>query len=551
MNGCGTGLTPDEGNGAANGSQEYTDIGSTAYRLTGAQREGVPLSGVELGYGWDSKRSQVVANHCIEFTTVKDTGQIATVDLHEVSDQSEMMERLGVSAQVSVNTMFTSVNAKASFASESKVMSNSTNLLLRATVENGVMFVGPPDSLLPVRAAYPELGAGGQSVAGTGTAAKDDRPDAVRLKPWARKLAQNKDMGVFRKHCGDSFVSAIYSGGQVLATISYSETDTRKRQDIKTAIKASYGVVQGAAAAESNIESALSSTDLQVHYLQVGGGRKILPISRDKLVEKLATFPEEVADSPNFTEMEVKSYAQLAEWESGWGRPGSGGDSVDDIVADYYWFLTTLYQDIGEILADKDGYVYCSGKSYQDLPDFQDQVLELRRTLRTAMDARSRGVVPRESLSISDTIFFPARELKAPDSKQASVTQEYKLDLTALNEELVRRELKHPQYDRWYEKLATQLRMAVPNRNPNTLRLLLPLPTGVNCVSKGDGKSCGISDDQGNCTNIVDEQNYRKTVVDWYLGQQSARMCERAPRDNECMSNKELEELANLVPLNP
>ena len=49
------------------------------------RREGIPLSGVELGYGWNTRRSEVVANHCIEFAAVRDLGQVSTLDLREVS----------------------------------------------------------------------------------------------------------------------------------------------------------------------------------------------------------------------------------------------------------------------------------------------------------------------------------------------------------------------------------------------------------------------------------------------------------------------------------
>ena len=62
------------------------------------------------------------------------TGQHATVHMHEVSDQSEIMDRLGVSASAAVNSTFGSVSGQASFAKSANVSSKSTTLLLKATV---------------------------------------------------------------------------------------------------------------------------------------------------------------------------------------------------------------------------------------------------------------------------------------------------------------------------------------------------------------------------------------------------------------------------------
>ncbi len=95
--------------------------------------EGIPEGGVELGYGWDSRRGEVVPSRCIAFAPVRATGQVATLSMREVSDQSEVMESLGVSASVSVKTIFASGSAQASFARDTKVSATTTNLLLQAT----------------------------------------------------------------------------------------------------------------------------------------------------------------------------------------------------------------------------------------------------------------------------------------------------------------------------------------------------------------------------------------------------------------------------------
>ncbi len=107
------------------------------------QLHGAPESGVELGYGWDNIREKPINVRCVEFAPVLATGQHATVHLNEVSDQSEIMDRLGVSASAAVNSTFGSVSGQASFAKSSNVSSKNTTLLLRAVVKNSALFAGP------------------------------------------------------------------------------------------------------------------------------------------------------------------------------------------------------------------------------------------------------------------------------------------------------------------------------------------------------------------------------------------------------------------------
>ena len=119
--------------------------------------EGIPNDNVELGMGWDSRRGEVVPNVCIKFSPVKSSGQELKLSMREVSDKSEIMDSLGVSAEISVKTMFASGSAQASFASNSKVSSSSTTLMLHASVDNGEIFVGPTESSGIPRSAYPKI----------------------------------------------------------------------------------------------------------------------------------------------------------------------------------------------------------------------------------------------------------------------------------------------------------------------------------------------------------------------------------------------------------
>ncbi len=488
-------------------------------RIDVPRRVDVPASGVELGLAWDTARAEVVANRCVAFAPVKETGQVATLRMREVSDQSEIMESLGVDAAVSVNTMFASGSARASFAREATVRSNATTLMLEATVENGVMFAGPPNRPAQARKAFPEVDERGSSTDGP-SVGEEVGGDAVRLKPWAQRLLRTKDVREFRKHCGDSFVSAIYSGAELLSTIQFRVKDAAKRDQIKVAIKASYGPTEMGADVGKARTEALNNADLTIHYLQVGGGGGTIPTSREDLKKKLEGLAAEAGADPKFHAMEVTAYTSLADWPPAVALPARAKE-VDAVVADYYWFLTTLQGDVEEVLRNPGSFDARSGLAGVALADFQDQIIGLRGSMLIAMEARARGGLPESPLAPARYAFFPQHKLDFQNlNKQLSVTTQRVASTT----------------DQWFRDFAQQLKESVPYENPNVLRILLPLPCGI--VSSDANK---VEDKRARSAHV-------KAAVDWYARAQSMRSCELDPTDNECLTNAELAALEEHVP---
>jgi len=262
------------------------------------QTLGIPTSGVELGLGWDSKKGRVVPNRCVDFAPVQERGQGVTLDMHEVSDQSEVMESLGVSASVAVRTLFVSGSAQASFAKQSKVNATSTSLMLRAIVDNGVLFAGPRRWQERARFSFPTIPEEGEAPPASGW--KDWAEDrggqeryAVGLKPWASDILTGEQSGhqtlaardasgvqAFRRYCGDSYVSAIYSGAELLAMITFRASSRENKRKITASLKAQFGPVEMSAAAREDRNDKREKTDLEVSYMQIGGGSGISHDSR-------------------------------------------------------------------------------------------------------------------------------------------------------------------------------------------------------------------------------------------------------------------------------
>ena len=468
-----------------------------------SHEEGIPIGGVELGYGWDSQRGEVVPSRCIEFAPIRSTGQVASLTLREVADQSEVMSSLGISASVSINTMFASGSAQASFARDTKVSSTTTSLILNATVDNGVFFVGPKAPPYTHRPAFGEP----EGATGAGAKLDFDRTNAsanrVTLQPWAAKLTADPQR--FRNSCGDSFVSSITSGAQLLATIRFSSSSREDKKQVSAAVAADFGVVQVKADARSASKSKLDNTSLDIRFIQVGGGSGILPTDKEALRQKLQELPIEAARDPKFHSMWVTPYESLPGWEGG---PLTRDHGDDEIVADYYWFLTTLYRDIREIReAPARDYVQGVGFDRRGLNGFQDDVLALRSTLYEVMRAKRDGELPSplptaanlKALRGAANLLVPAPAVSTVESIEA-----------------------------WYRQFNEELREAIPFGDPNVLRLRLPIPrTQVPAVE------------------VPGPADFARAAVDWYVRPQAERMCDLDPTDNECLSNAEMDDLVD------
>lgn len=66
----------------------------------------VPPSGIGLGWGWQSAREAAIPSICVEFARGEDLAQTAQLTIREVSDRTELMEELGVSASAAVDHLF-------------------------------------------------------------------------------------------------------------------------------------------------------------------------------------------------------------------------------------------------------------------------------------------------------------------------------------------------------------------------------------------------------------------------------------------------------------
>ncbi len=504
-----------------------------------------PTTGVELGMGWDSRRGEIVPNHCLDFSPIRASGQEITMDMSEVSDQSELIDNLKVSAAVKVKSMFSEgSHAKAKFAKKSKVTSSSTTLLLKAKVDNGVMFIGPPAHPGNARHAFPDpkdettilrsiLKDTGLSLSMMGKSPAQhkkhsDKSDytspEVSFKPYVKEKVRSP--GSFREHCGDYFVSAVFSGAELIATINFSASSASETKSIATSVKGSYGMVTAGAKTKNEHKNSKKNTDFNIRFIQIGGGPGMIPMSKEGLQQKLRELAFEANSNPKFHTIELRSYREIPESD---GLVFSSSDEDFEVITDYYWMLTSVSRDIDLIRADPNAYFFWGDRKAEDLVEIQDEILDIRKALLEISDAYYNDRLPNQK--ILDQVnhnWFPS----VPGEK-------FVLDLPALVKKAKDKQtLKEDTcgVDNWFKCIIKDLDASMPSNNPNAIKLLLPLPNKAITAAVSD--------------MVASEGGYKMVMLDWYIRPQSQRMCALDPTDNECMSNQEIEALGKLIPLN-
>jgi len=472
----------------------------------------VPEDGVELGLGWDSREGRVVANRCVRMAPVRSTGQTSSLSLDQVSDRSDVMKAMSMSAAGSVKTMFASASGSASFAKSTKVSSQSTTLLLNATVTNGTLFAGPAEAAGPARSAFPAPGVG--KAEDTNPAAVGQQNGRLTFQPWAKELM--KRPAEFRAYCGDGYVSAINSGARLLATYTFSSQSKAVQKAAAAKVSAKYGPANASGSASSKSSANTENVETHVRYMQVGGGRGAIATTPEALIEKLKKLAEEADDFPRFYDMQVTPYAQMAEWRG--GDDWRDADDEYELIADTYWQLTSLEEDVLYILDHYKDYHNRTGLDMQGLKQFLEDTLTVRRAIFNALNHEAV-----DSAEASKEEQEPLKLFAQSTPKNALVAPR-EIDVSAIRKGATLGQLAH------------DLSKALPFKNAALLRINLPVPLAdLPKIVKGK----------------YSKEQLQTAVINYYIRDDARQTCERDPTEYACMSPKQLESVAQLVPVRP
>jgi hypothetical protein len=278
-----------------------------------------PVDAVDLGQGWHAEQAVKAVATCIDFKPLADTGQEQTMRISVVTDRSDLMNELDVSAEVQVKAIAYSVSGKARYAQTVEIKAESLNFVAHARVENGVEYAAPAE------------------VAGA---------KRIDLTPRYRDLAR-RDRAAFERECGDGFVSAIHAGAELTAILSFAAQSSDERRSVEASMKGSGWGLEAKGKASAAMQSYAAKSALTISYHQTGGQGNPLPTDQAAFLEAIRTLPALAAQDGVNYRIRVQSYRSLP------GYPVVEDDEEAPFrreLATSYGRLASLRDDVVEIL---------------------------------------------------------------------------------------------------------------------------------------------------------------------------------------------------------
>jgi len=239
--------------------------------------EAYPNEGVMLGQGWNSLTGERTLSVCVKGKKEDFKGGSVTADYQYLYDREQLENALNVTASATYNGGDYGGSVSATF---SRVVTNDrakTNILGRAIMDTGASYL------------------------------VNTFEEPLKLSDQVVNSLSDADQ--FRQLCGDSFVEAIHTGGEL--AILFTEDNTDSKNTVKQGIDVTAGGLGNNA--HVNVSQTaitqLTTSDVQVTQLQTGGTLST-PTSGTAAVTKLATYASD-ATSPVPYRITVVPYSLL------------------------------------------------------------------------------------------------------------------------------------------------------------------------------------------------------------------------------------------------
>jgi hypothetical protein len=329
-----------------------------------------PVDAVDLGQGWHEEQAVKAVAICIDFKPLADSGQEQTMRISVVTDRSDLMNELDVSAEVQVKAIAYSVSGKARYAQAVEIKAESLNFVAHARVDNGVEYAAPAE-------------VGGVK--------------RIDLTPRYRDLAR-RDPGAFERECGDGFVSAIHAGAELTAILSFAAQSSNDRREIEAAMKGSGWGFEAEGKASKTMQSYAAKSALTISYHQTGGQGNPIPTDQAQFLQAIQGLPALAAQDGVNYRIRVQSYRSLPGYPT--VEEGEEG-SFRRELATSYGRLASLRDDVVEILEslespekakDKDDKPTTVTVPEDDYVDFQPNVVIRMRGLHDEITAKLRDL---------------------------------------------------------------------------------------------------------------------------------------------------------------
>jgi hypothetical protein len=335
-----------------------------------------PDDGVTLGLGWDSISGAKKDIRGIAFAEAQESGQKKDYRIEHITDRNKLMKDLQVSAEAKFKYLTYGIGAKAGFANKVTISETFTSFALLANVENGVYYTAPIEK--NQSSFVTSLFAKGKTSAEVNEEMKIDPVTYSEQYPleslneseanfirttdlgiWlsddAVKLIKDKGPDVFRRKYGDSFVSAIYGGGQLNVVMTFKTYSLEEQNEIKASMGTSGLSLDIKAEAIKKMEKFSERGKLEINYHQLGGKGDPMSTNVDEFREKIKALPDLAAKDPHFYKITLKRYDSLPNWPSA-EKFGILAPAYEELVRRYYEYKD-IYDEIDYIKNHCEDYV--------------------------------------------------------------------------------------------------------------------------------------------------------------------------------------------------
>jgi hypothetical protein len=367
-----------------------------------------PKDGVSLGQGWDSTRAARRDAIGIVFEEKRTAqGQTKTEDYVKATDSSRLMESMEISTDLQYAGIVGQASAKFSFASKVEMRSTSQCFVAKAKVENGRDYTAPvPEeiagtiaklfdsrksldevqALLPRGAATAAAPLPEDHAPLDATRLRASHPGTVRLTPGAVQLAET-DIDEFYRIYGDSFVSAIHSGAELVAVLVFDEQERTSMHDLEASMQGSGWGFSAKGGFKQKAESYASKNKLKVTYYQAGGSGDAIPTDVDGFLAKIAELPKLAQDAPYPFKITLQRYDTLPNWprKSLPQRPSAYEQTIRR-----YFEYRSLYDDIDAVCTKPGDYLLERGTDIGGLRHIQGKLHAGIGALERALQAFDR-----------------------------------------------------------------------------------------------------------------------------------------------------------------
>lgn len=354
-----------------------------AGQLQGTVIEFPNLDPVELGWGWDDRRTGAVRQSCIEFRRAQEDYIDKRMSLQMANDHEALSRALNVSLAGKMTTMAGSkFSASASFAHNASLTSAGEHVAILAEGMTAPEFVAPLNGPNPAVAQLSTSPDGGSV-----DMRSFYRGGAVRLKDDMLKLAVSKP-AEFVKQCGTGFVAVVHRGARINALLTFREVEAKDRQELKLAAKGSGGGYSINASMNSLVEKYNKAGKLEIKFEQLGGTDKNFPMDKTALLEAVSGLPTEARKQPRPFMMVVQKYNSLPGWPDTVVLPEL---TDEEVLTRSYFRLLTLMSFADEALSKPGAFLLKFDTARSDIVKLHDQILEDRTALLNLVRACRQG----------------------------------------------------------------------------------------------------------------------------------------------------------------